>query len=204
MSNILTAPRRRLKRIGPDDNGRRMSLAEFDTIDGQEGYIYELNKGVIEVTNIPHRRHFTQLQAVRNQLIVYEESNPGVIEAVGEGSDTKVLIESEQSERHPDISVYTSPMPDVDDIWSIWVPLIAVEIVSESSIKRDYEEKPGEYLAFGIQEYWIVDGFKKQMTALTRFRGDWKEKVFKPTQKYTTRHLPRFALDLKRVFSAAK
>jgi Uma2 family endonuclease len=204
MPTALTSPRRRLRQIGPADHGRRMSLADFDIVDGQEGYRYELNKGVIEVTNIPHRRHFVQLVAIRNQLIVYQESSPGIIQAVGEGSDTKVLIESEQSERHPDIAVYTSPMPDVDEIWSIWVPTIAIEIVSESSIKRDYEDKPGEYLAFGIQEYWIVDGFKKQMTVLSRFRGQWKDKIVKPSQKYATRHLPGFSLDLKRVLATGK
>jgi Uma2 family endonuclease len=181
-----------------------MTLAEFDIADGQEGYLYELNKGVIEVTNIPHRRHFMQLADIRDQLIVYKESHSGIIHAVGGSDNTKVLIESEQSERHPDIAVYTSPMPDVDEIWSIWVPTIAVEIVSESSAKRDYQDKPGEYLAFGIQEYWIIDSFKKQMTVLTRFRGMWRPKVIKPAQKYTTRHLPGFSLDLKRVISTAK
>ena len=204
MPNTLTPPRRRHRQIGPDDHGRRMSLAEFDIADGQEGYLYELNKGVIEVTNIPHRRHFMLLADIRDQLIAYKTSNPGIIRAVGGSDNTKVMIESEQSERHPDIAVYTAPMPDVDEIWSIWVPTIAVEIVSQSSAKRDYQDKPGEYLAFGIQEYWIVDSFKKQMTALTRFRGMWKPRIVKPSQKYTTRHLPGFTLDLKRVISAAK
>jgi Uma2 family endonuclease len=141
---------------------------------------------------------------IRDQFIVYKTANPGIIHAVGDTGGTKILIESEQSERHPDIAVYTSPMPDVDEIWSIWVPAIAVEIVSESSIKRDYDEKPSEYLAFGIQEYWIVDGFKKQMTVLSRFRGQWKEKIVKPPQKYASRLLPGFSLDLKRALITTK
>ncbi len=204
MLKTLTHPRRRSRSIGPGDNGRSMSIAEFDKIDGQEGFAYELDKGVIEVTNIPHRRHFLQLIDIRDQFIGYKLANPGIIAAVGGSNDTKILIESEQSERHPDIAVYLSPMPDVDDIWSIWVPTIAVEIVSESSIHSDYEEKPSEYLEFGIGEYWIVDGFKKQMTVMSRFRGGWKNKVVKPAQKYTTRHLPGFSLDLKRAFTAVK
>ena len=61
------SPRRKLKQIGPDDDGRHMSLAEFDIADGKAGFLYELNKGVIEVTNIPHRRHFMQQTAIRNQ-----------------------------------------------------------------------------------------------------------------------------------------
>jgi Uma2 family endonuclease len=193
------APRRKPKQIGPDDSGRPMSLAEFDRVDGQEGFLYELNKGIIEVTSIPHRRHFVQANEIREQLYAYKFQSPGVIEAVGTPDGTKLLIETEESERHPDVAVYTTPMPDVDEIWSIWVPTIAVEVVSKSSVKRDYEDKPGEYLAFGVSEYWIFDEFKKQMTALTRHGGAWKEKIIKPSQKYSTRHLPGFALDLKRV-----
>jgi len=198
------APRRKPKTIGPDDDGRRMTLAEFDVVDGQEGYLYELNKGIVEVTNIPHRRHFVQQSALLQQLILYQSENPHIVHAVGTPDSTKVLIEAEQSERHPDVAVYTTPMPDVDEIWSIWVPTIAVEVVSENSAKRDYEDKPAEYLAFGISEYWIVDEFKKQMTVLSRFRGIWKDKIIKPSQKYTTRHLPGFSLDLKRVFAFSK
>ena len=204
MLKTLTIPRRRSRLIGPQDNGHRMSLAEFDRVEGQEGYLYELNKGVIEVTNIPHRRHAMQVAEIVEQFYGFKLSHPGVIQFIGSPDGTKILIESQQSERHPDISVYTSPMPDVDEIWSIWVPTIAVEVVSESSAKRDYEDKPAEYLAFGISENWIVDGFKKQMTVMTRYRGMWKKKIVKPSQKYTTRHLPGFGLDLKRVLTAVK
>ncbi len=205
MPQTLAQPARKARRkpihVGPADNGRQMSLDDFDHAIGEEGYFYELNRGVIEVTNIPHRRHMVQMLNVRDQLIGYKLANPGVIQAVAGSFDSKMLIGDEESERHPDISVYLSPMPDVDEIWSIWVPTIAVEIVSESSAKRDYEEKPPEYLAFGVQEYWIVDGFRRQLTALTRYRGaEWREKVVKPNHKpYATRHLPGFTFDLKSV-----
>jgi Uma2 family endonuclease len=191
-------------KIDPKQHGRRMKLAEFDNAEGQEGFLYELHRGFVEVHEFPDRHHFKVLCRLRDQLILHEISNPRQIHLVGDSANTKLLVESEQSERHPDISVYTTPMPDVDEIWSIWVPTIVVEVVSESSAKRDYEDKPAEYLAFGISEYWIVDGFKKQMTVKSRYRGGWKDKIVKPSQKYATRHLPGFALDLKRVFTFAK
>jgi Uma2 family endonuclease len=206
MLKTVTVPKKRPKliRVGPADDGRAMSLADFDKAEGQEGYFYELSKGIIQVTNIPSPKHFAQMIALRNQLIAYEESHPKVITAVGGSFDTKMLIGADQTERHPDISVYLSPMPAGSDIWSVWIPAIAIEIVSESSAKRDYDEKPGEYLAFGVMEYWIVDGFKNQMTAMSRYRGTWREKILKPSQKYTTSYLPGFSLDLKRVLSAGK
>jgi Uma2 family endonuclease len=188
--------------IGPESHGARMSLHNFDNAVCQDGFTYELNQGVIEATNFPHRRHFAQLIGLRNLLIGYQLSHPEIVHAVAGSHDSKVLIETEQSERHPDLAVYLSPMPDVDEIWSIWIPTIAVEIVSESSARRDYEEKPGEYLTFGIHEYWIVDGFKTRMTVLTRYGSTWREQMIEPSQIYSTSHLPGFTLDLNRIFAA--
>ena len=56
---------------------------------------------------------------------------------------------------------------------------------------------------WGIDEYWIIDALKKQMTVLQRWRGQWKPQVVKPPKKYTTRFLRGFALDLRRVIAAA-
>jgi Uma2 family endonuclease len=205
MLKALTPPRRKKKiRVGPADDGRAMSLDDFDKAEGQEGYLYELSRGIIQVTNIPHPLHFVQMSSIRDPLIGYKLSHPGIIQAIGGSFDTKVLIEEEQSERHPDISVYLSPMPAAKDIWSVWIPTIAFEIVSLSSVKRDYEEKSEEYLSFGIQEYCIVDGFKKQMLIKSRFRGVWQEKILKPSQSYTTPHLPGFKLPLKSILTRAE
>jgi len=114
------------------------------------------------------------------------------------------LIASTQSERHPDLSIYLDTQPDVSDVWSVWVPAIVIEVISTRSSARDYEDKPDEYLEFGVSEYWIVDAAKGQMTVLIRWRGQWKKQIVKPAQKFTTRLLPKFTLDLKRVLAAAK
>src|SRR6266550_7207165 len=76
-------------RIGPEDDGRRMSLDQFDRAIGREGYIYELNKGVVEVTNVPEPKHAKQVQALRNQLVIYQEANPGVIDLLAGSNDAK-------------------------------------------------------------------------------------------------------------------
>jgi Uma2 family endonuclease len=185
--------------VGLEDNGRRMSLADFDRADAREGWSYELAKGVVEVTNVPSPDHLAQVQDVRDQLVVYRLASRDVIHTVAGSNECKILLQDEQSERHPDVSVYLTPPPDVKDVWSVWVPAIVVEVVSERSGPRDYEEKPPEYLKFGVTEYWIVDAARRRMTALTRWRGGWRTKVVKPGQKYVTPLLPKFALDLKRV-----
>ena len=59
--------------VGPADNGKRMSLDEFDHADGQEGHVYELGRGAVVVTNVPGRKHQAQVAAVRLQLAAYHE-----------------------------------------------------------------------------------------------------------------------------------
>lgn len=201
---VIRTIRKRTVRLGPQDHGRRMSLDDFDRAIGQEGYLYELNKGVIEVSDVPHPKHLAQVQELRNQLVAYHLSNPEVVHSIAGSNEAKLLIGPAQSERHPDISVYLTPPPDVADVWSLWVPAIVIEVVSPSSAKRDYEDKPAEYLGFGVSEYWIVDGAKQQMTVLVRWRAQWREQIVKPPRKHLTQHLPGLALDLKRVCAVAK
>jgi Uma2 family endonuclease len=205
MLKMLTKPRRRREiLIGPRDHGRRMSLDDFDEAVAQEGYLYELSKGVIEVSGIPQPKHGRQVREIRKQLERHDEDHPGTINYIGGGAEAKILVGPVESERHPDLSVYLGPEPDVKSVWSQWIPAIVIEVVSDRSSKRDYNDKPEEYLAFGVREYWIVDADRRQMQIMTRFRGQWKTKSYKPSQKITTPLLPGFTLDLKRVFAAAK
>lgn len=206
MTLALTRPkvRRRKVVIGPDDDGKRMSLDRFDQAETICGYVYELGNGVIEVSNVPDLEHGRQVEELHAQFVVHQVGHPDAINYLSSSNNAKLLIAAAESERHPDLMVYLSPPPDVKDLWSSWVPELVIEVVSTRSAKRDYEIKPDEYLALGVSEYWIVDRVKNQLTALTRWRGQWKERIVKPSQKLTTPLLPRFTLDLKRVFASAK
>ena len=64
-------------KVGPKDHGRRMSLDEFDHAEGQEGYCYELSRGIITVTDVPHPKHLIQVSGIRRQLAAYDLNNPG-------------------------------------------------------------------------------------------------------------------------------
>jgi Uma2 family endonuclease len=187
--------------IGPQDHGRRMSLEEFDLAEGRAGRTYELSRGVITVVDVPNEPHMSIAHEIRLQLTSYQLKHLDVIERILTGSECKLLIADFQSERHPDLSVYKSP-PPAKDIWSTWIPELVIEVVSEESARRDYDEKPAEYLAFGVQEYWIVDPSKVQLTALTRSQGRWSPRVVRPPEPVRTHLLPDFALDLSAVFSA--
>lgn len=190
------------RRIGPADHGRPMGLEEFDHAEGQEGYLYELSRGVITVVDVPPPRHLVVVTAIRRQFAAYDLAHPGRIFTIASGNECKILIPGLVSERHPDLALYKTPPPKTD-VWSQWIPEIVVEVVSRSSRQRDYEEKPEEYLRFGIREYWIIDADKQTMRVLRRWRGNWTERLIRPPQLYRTRLLPGFAFATAPVFEAA-
>jgi Uma2 family endonuclease len=95
------------------------------------------------------------------------------------------------SERNPDLGVVLHGTPK--DARGRRRPVLVAEVVSRSSIQRDYQTKREEYLAGGLLEYWIVDPLKRQVTVLSR-RGDvWGEQVFRDEQVIAGFVLPGFA-----------
>jgi Uma2 family endonuclease len=191
--------------IGPANHGRRMDLEEFAEAEGQEGRTYELGRGIVTVVEIPKKRHMLQVAAVRDQLQFYKSQFPGRIEVIASGNECKLTILSLGSERHPDLAIYLTPPPDdeADDFWVRWVPELVIEVVSPSSRKRDYQEKPEEYLRFGVKEYWIIDSELGTLTVLRRSRGRWVESKIAPPEIHRTRLLPALAFSIEGVFKSA-
>jgi Uma2 family endonuclease len=192
-------------KIGPADDGRRMSLEEFEQADVQEGHLYELSRGIITVSDVPNRLHLLVVAAIRNLLQAYMALGSGRIQIIAASNECKLLVSDLESERHPDLSLYLTPAPEIDDdtLWTIWIPEIVIEVVSASSRKRDYEEKPEEYLKIGVKEYWIVDPDQRVMVVRRRSRGRWSETTVLPSEVYRSPLLPGFELSIDDVFKVA-
>jgi Uma2 family endonuclease len=192
-------------KIGPGNNGRVMSLGDFEQAEAEPGHVYELGRGVVVVVDVPKPPHLAQITALRRQLSAYDIGHPGRIYTIATGSECKILLTVSDTERHPDLAIYkTAPPGDDSSVWYTWVPEVVIEVVSPEFATRDYTEKREEYLAFGVLEYWIVDADREEMLALRRYGGRWLEQVVTATQTYTTRRLPGFVLDLGAVFEAAR
>ncbi len=194
-------------RIGPSDQGRAMSLAEFEHAETEGGRLFELGRGIVAMVDVPKPYHLAMIHAIRRQLHEYDAAKPGRIHTIAAGGECKLLISDLESERHPDLAVYKTPPPEAesdDEIWSQWVPEIVIEVVSASSRQRDYHEKPEDYLRLGVIEYWIVDADEGFMKVLRRSRGRWAEQAVRPPALYRTRLLPGFEFSIEAVFHAAR
>jgi len=191
--------------IGPRHHGRKMSLKAFEYAQVDDGYLYELARGYIVVSEVPNFAHARQAAFIRTRLGHYHVENPDSIYEILVGMECKLLIPQWESERHPDIAVYlTAPQGRTDrTLWRRWVPELTIEVVSESSRDRDYTEKRDEYWTLGVKEYWIVDAKLAQVLILKRGRSQWTEKALGPADIWETKLLPGFQLACRAVFEAA-
>ncbi|MGB3614739.1 MAG: Uma2 family endonuclease [Elainellaceae cyanobacterium] len=81
-------------------------------------------------------------------------------------------------------------------------PLLAVEVVSPDSVKRDYRQKRSEYGALGIPEYWIIDPLSDQGTVLELKDGFYDETVLAGTDSLSSPLFPGLSLGLADIFAA--
>lgn len=184
------------------DRGRRMSLADFENAETLEGQLFELSRGEVVVVDVPHLPHAVQVDTLREQVSGFRRANPGIIKAILSGGECKIPLHVTESERHPDLAIYCT-FPDTPHDWSAWIPEVVIEVVSPTSRQRDYEEKPKDYLQFGIREYWIVDRAERVMLVHRRVGGQWKVIPVRPIELYACPVLRGCTIDIAKVFAAA-
>jgi hypothetical protein len=203
---MITTKSKRVLRIGPEHQGRRMPLKVFEPALGQDGYVYELARGIVVVSEVANYVHAMLVAMVRNQLVLYQLSRPERIHAILGTMECKLLAPAFESERHPDIAVYFAPplYRKGRTTWADWIPDLIVEVVSESSRDRDYVEKREEYWALGVKEYWIVDAERGLILALRRGKNNWIEKELQANDVLESKLLPGFRLTCKDVFAVAQ
>jgi Uma2 family endonuclease len=183
-----------LIRIGPADQGRMMTLDEFEEADLEEGYRYELARGVLEVSEVPDELHGVIVWALLRPIADYDRAHPRVIHRAGGGAEYRFRLPVMQSGRHLDVAVTLRNTPR--DWRGFRRASMAFEVVSKGAEarERDYVTKRVEYLAYGLLEYWIVDPQEKMVTVLSRDGDAWREQVHRDDQQALSLVLPGFAL----------
>jgi Uma2 family endonuclease len=84
----------------------------------------------------------------------------------------RAVLRREGSEVEPDLMV-RQPQSDRDADWDkAPLPLLVVEILSDSTRRRDRQHKRDFYMDVGVAEYWIVDPVGRTITAIARGRDD--------------------------------
>jgi Uma2 family endonuclease len=149
-----------------DQKGFRRWL---DRQPGSDRNHYELLNGrivMIPPAGWPHSRIATTI--VTRLSLHVEQSKLGIVLESSAGYD---LPSGDTLE--PDASFITTqrlkagPKPETGKFLRI-VPNLVVEILSPSTAQRDRTEKKEVYARNGVDEYWIVDAARKEVTVFSR------------------------------------
>jgi Uma2 family endonuclease len=180
--------------IGPKCNGMLMTIEEFlEADDWEEGWRYELVHGVLIVNPAPGGGERRPNDELAYWFLLYKNTHPqgaALDDTVGEHG-----IVTDMGVRRADRVVWANlgHFPD----YRADVPTIAIEFTSDR--RRDLIEKRREYAAAGVQEYWVLDRFRRRMTF---FRGE-KEIIINENDVYATPLLPGFELPLVKLLVIA-
>jgi Uma2 family endonuclease len=133
--------------------GTTMSLEEWAAMPEDEPG--ELVDGVLTEEEMPGPVHECVVMWIGGEFRIWGRDR-GVLVL---GSNAKYRVSSTLG-RMPDLAVYLpgAPRPTRDALIRV-PPSIAVEIITPTprDERRDRVEKLGEYAAFGVRWYWIVD-----------------------------------------------
>lgn len=192
--------------LGPLDAGLPLTLDEFDAAEFEEGYRYELVHGVLIVTPPALEEERDANEDLGHSLRNYQDSHPK-----GKALDLTLPeqnIRTKTQNRRCDRAIWAGlgrrprtrgPVRARD------VPSILAEFPSSrpADQRRDYEEKRIEYRDLGVEEYWIIDRFKRTMTVYS-WRGQrWIKRKIAEGTLYRTPLLPGFELDLARLLAVS-
>ena len=184
--------------LSPANAGMRISAEQFASARTQAPYIYERVQGRLVVMSPAGPEHRAVSRPFRRELGLYWGLHPQQVDEVDvEGW----LATSPDDDRLPDICVYLAG-PDSDQTVPHRVPELIFEFVSadRSDQERDYIDKRREYHAVGVQEYVIVDRFKRAILILTHSgTNDYAERWLH-SGEYTTPLLPDLKVSLSEVF----
>lgn len=178
-------------RIGPTDHGRTMTLEEFRQAEEEEGYRYELGRGVLDVTEVPGDLHGQVVTNLYRAIGRFEADHPRVVRRYGGGSEFHLWLPGLVSGRNPDFAVVLHGTPR--NSRGRRPPCLVAEVVSRKGEDRGDRVKRAEYLAYGLLEYWIVDPGLRQVTVLTRDGDTWSEQVIRDHEVIPTLVLPGLA-----------
>ena len=198
--------------IAPNDTAttHRITLEEFFGYDDGTESRYELVEGVLVEMGAESALNVDIAMFLISELLKFV---PYYL--VHRGTEI-VTPESSSTSRYPDLlvlgeacaaalagksrSVVTTDMP---------VPVLVVEVVSPgepgtSNYDRDYVEKPREYAARGIPEYWLIDPGRQVVLVLRLQDGKYREQRFQGEKTLVSPTFPELNLTAEQLLRAGK
>jgi Uma2 family endonuclease len=197
---MATATLTRRLHLGPDSAGIHLLPREFDRAEFEEGWRYELIRGVLVVSPSPLEEERDPNEELGYWLRRYKDTNPDG--SVLDKTLPEQTVSTGANRRRVDrlLWIGLGRLPTKHDVQSV-----IVEFVSKGkrNWQRDYVEKRDEYMAIRVKEYWLIDRFKRILTVFTRHGKRVKTRVVREDEVFTTPLLPGFELPLAHLLRLA-
>ncbi len=126
-----------------------------------DGNRYEVVGGELFVTPSPSFSHQGIVLELAVRLRAYVRRH-GLGQAFGAPLDVRF---SKRDQVEPDVLVV--PIQRITDELTVLTaprPILVVEVLSKSTFRRDFGPKRDLYRRSNVPEYWIVDGFEREVT----------------------------------------
>jgi Uma2 family endonuclease len=189
--------------LTPGDQGRELTLEEFEKADGLEGYRYELIDGKLEVSPQPDLPHDDICEWLAELLNEYGREHPEIINRVSHHARVFVHGRTRATCPEPDLAAYHDFPQNVSRRllrWKDFSPVLVVEVLSDDNTDKDLVRNRELYAEVpSIREYWILDPLtdpdRPTLTVYRRRGQGWQKPiVVDPGETYTTRLLPGLQL----------
>lgn len=126
-----------------------------------DGNKYELVRGELFVTPPPTEEHETILARLTLLLVPFVSAND-----LGLVYHPRAVLRFKGSEVEPDLMVRQPQSNRRADWDTAPTPILVVEVLSDSTRRRDRTEKKDLYLDAGVPEYWILDAGRRTITLM--------------------------------------
>ncbi len=172
--------------LGPRDDGRRLTERQYLRCVDAPRYIAEICDGVVHVSPVPVPTHNSWQTLILQLWLDLARREPAVINYVTYDNEIVITGRPGATRPRPDVSAYRifPPLEHLTkhDDWSLYCPIVVVEVISKRRRRKDVERNRALYWAAGGIAGWIIDPSKDPrrptMIVLTREAGQptWIER----------------------------
>ena len=152
---------------------KKVTYKEFCEIDKGEDRLEYIN-GEVYLQSAPSVEHQSVVTNLSTELGIYFKGKE--CRHFVAPFDVVLQNETEKHKVQPDITVICDNSGFTKNNYT-GVPTIVVEVLSPSTVSKDYIIKMDLYMRFGVKEYWIVSPKNKSMEIFALENGSYLEPI---------------------------
>ena len=174
----------------------KLTYQDYANLEGDERY--ELLDGELILVASPNRDHQLASMRIGYRMFSFVEEND-----LGWVFDAPFdVLFTDTDVAQPDLLFISKEREDIITHANIQgAPDLIVEVLSPSSVRRDWHDKRGLYASHGVREYWIVDPVHQIVSVLLLQDGELEvDGTYTEGDTIVSSTLEGFSVSLNEIF----